>query len=72
LITAKNPGLLGRGREELTTLDDRRKTLEIPEEWIAAGASAIEVEKRMGVGLSTLQRWRTKFDGMGKAWMAAE
>ena len=40
--------------------------LEILEEGIAAGARASELAKLMGVGLSTLQRWRRQFAGDGE------
>jgi 4-diphosphocytidyl-2C-methyl-D-erythritol kinase len=42
LIAAKNPGLLGSGRGELTTPEDRQKAHEIIEEGIAAYARASE------------------------------
>ena len=63
----KDLGLLGRGRGRLTSPADRQKALKILAEEIAAGARASELAKLMGVGLTTLQRWRREFkaDGNG-------
>jgi len=55
-----------RSRGGLTTPDDRQKALEILEEGITAGARASELAKLMGVGISTLQRWRRLFAGDGE------
>jgi putative transposase len=61
----KDPGLLGRGRGGLTAPEDRRKALEILDAAVAAGARAREVATVLGVGLTTLQRWRRQFAGVG-------
>ena len=61
----KNPGLLGRGRGGLTKAQDRRKALESLDAAVAAGARAREVVALLGVGLTTLQRWRREFAGDG-------
>ena len=63
----KDSGLQGRGRGRLTSPADRQKALQILPEGIAAGARASELAKLMGVGLTTLQRWRREFkaDGNG-------
>ncbi len=58
-------GLLGKGRGRLTSPDDRRKALEILDEVIADGARAHELAVLLGVGLTTLQRWRRQFAGAG-------
>ena len=42
----------------MTSPDDRRKALDILEEGMANGARARELALLLGVGLSTLQRWR--------------
>ena len=52
-----------RGR--LTSPDDRRKALEILDEGMANGARARELALLLGVGLTTLQRWRRQFAGNG-------
>ena len=57
----KDPGLLGRGRGGLTSPVDRRKALEILDAGMAAGARSCELATLLGVGLSTLQRWRRQF-----------
>ena len=57
--------LLGRGRGGLTAPEDRRKALEILDEAVTAGARAREVAALLGVGLTTLQRWRRQFAGDG-------
>jgi transposase InsO family protein len=51
----------------LTSPDDRRKALQILDEGIADGARAVELARLLGVGLTTLQRWRRQFkrDGGG-------
>jgi putative transposase len=61
----KDPGLLGRGRGGLTAAADRRKALEILDAAVVAGARAREVATVLGVGLTTLQRWRRQFAGDG-------
>ncbi len=61
----KDPGLLGRGRGGLTAPEDRRKTLEILDAAVAAGARAREAAALLGVGLTTVQRWRRQFAGDG-------
>ena len=53
----------GRGRGRLTSPADRQKALQILAEGIAAGARASVLAKLMGVGLTTLQRWRRQFAG---------
>ena len=45
----------------MTPPDDRRKALQILYEGIADGARAIELARLLGVGLTTLQRWRRQF-----------
>ena len=59
--------LLGRGRGGLTAPEYRRKALEILDDTTAAGAWAQEMAAMLGVGLTTLQRWRRQFasDGDG-------
>jgi len=47
----------------LTAAEDRRKALEILDAVMAAGARAQEVAVLLGVGLTTLQRWRRRFAG---------
>jgi len=49
----------------LTAAEDRRKALEILDAAMAAGARAQEVAALLGVGLTTLQRWRRQFAGDG-------
>ena len=49
----------------MTSPDDRRKALEILDEGVANGARARELALLLGVGLSTLQRWRRQFAGDG-------
>ena len=49
----------------MTSPDDRRKALEILDEGIINGARARELALLLGVGLSTLQRWRRQFAGDG-------
>ena len=49
----------------MTAPEDRRKALEILAEAVAAGARAREVAALLGVGLTTLQRWRRQFAGDG-------
>ena len=44
---------------------DRRKALEILDGAVCAGARAREVAVLLGVGLTTLQRWRRQFAGGG-------
>jgi transposase-like protein len=51
----------------LTSPDDRRKALEILDEGMANGALARELALLLGVGLTTLQRWRRQFAGDGDA-----
>ena len=54
---------MGRGRGGLTSTDDRRKALEILDGAVCAGARAHAVPALLGVGLTTLQRWRRQFAG---------
>ncbi len=61
----KDPGLLGRGRGRLTSPVDRQKALQILDEGIADGARACELALLLGVGLTTLERWRRQFAGHG-------
>jgi transposase InsO family protein len=49
----------------LNAPEDRRKALEILDEAVAAGARARAVADLLGVGLTTLQRWRRQFAGDG-------
>ena len=49
----------------MTSPDDRRTALEICEEGMANGARARELALLLGVGLTTLQRWRRQFAGDG-------
>jgi len=49
----------------LTSPDDHRKALEILDEGVANGARARELALLLGVGLTTLQRWRRQFAGDG-------
>jgi len=51
----------------LTAPADRRKPLEILDAAVAAGARAHQVAEFLGVGPTTLQRWRRQFaaDGDG-------
>jgi putative transposase len=49
----------------LTAAADRCKALEILDAAMAAGARAREVAALLGVGLTTLQRWRRQFVGDG-------
>jgi putative transposase len=44
---------------------DRRKALEILDAGMAAGARSCQLATLLGVGLSTLQRWRRQFTGDG-------
>jgi len=45
--------------------DDRRKALEILVEGVANSARARELALLLGVGLTTMQRWRRQFVGDG-------
>ena len=47
----------------MTAATDRRKALEILDGAVCAGARAREVAALLGVGLTTLQRWRRQFAG---------
>ena len=49
----------------MTPSDDRRKALKILYEGIADGARAHELAVLVGVGFTTLQRWRRQFSGAG-------
>jgi len=49
----------------LTAPADRRKALEILDAAVAAGARAHKVAELLDVGLTTLQRWRRQFAGVG-------
>ncbi len=61
----KDPGLLGRGRGRLTSPIDRHKALQILDEGMADGSRASELVRLLGVGMSTLQRWRRQFASHG-------
>lgn len=56
-----DPGLLGRVRGGLTAPQDRRKALKLYDSVIAAGALAGKVAARLGLGLTTLQRFWSHF-----------
>ena len=45
----------------MTAAVDRRRALEILDAAVAAGARARELARLLGVGLTTLQRWRRQF-----------
>jgi len=49
----------------LSSPEDRRKALEILDAGMAAGARAWKLAELLGVGLTTLQRWRRQFAGDG-------
>ena len=49
----------------MTSPEDRRKALEILDAGMAAGARACKLAELLGVGLTTLQRWRRQFAGDG-------
>ena len=49
----------------MTSPNDRRKALEILDEGMANGARASKLARLLGVGLTTLQRWRRQFVGDG-------
>ena len=49
----------------MTAAVDRRRALEILDAAIAAGARALELARLLGVGLTTLQRWRWQFNRDG-------
>ena len=49
----------------MTSPEDRQRALEILEAGLAAGARAQTLAGLLGVGLSTLQRWRRQFAGDG-------
>ncbi len=49
----------------MTAPADRRKALEILDAAVAAGARAHKVAELLDVGLTTLQRWRRQFAGVG-------
>jgi transposase InsO family protein len=49
----------------LTSPEDRRKALEILDAGMEAGARACQIAELLGVGLTTLQRWRRQFAGDG-------
>ena len=49
----------------MTSPEDRLKALEILDTGIAAGARACKLAELLGVGLTTLQRWRRQFAGDG-------
>ncbi len=61
----KDPGLLGRGRGGLTSPEDRQKALEILEDGLCSDNRAQTLAALLGVGLSTLQRWRRQVAGDG-------
>ena len=49
----------------MTSPDDRRNALEILDEGMANGARARDLALLLGMGLTTLQRWRRQFAGDG-------
>ena len=49
----------------MTSPDDRQKALQILDAGVADGARASELALLLGVGLTTLQRWRRQFAGDG-------
>ena len=49
----------------MTSPEDRLKALEILDAVMAAGARACKFAELLGVGLTTLQRWRRQFAGDG-------
>ena len=49
----------------MSSPEDRRKALEILDAGMAAGARACKLAELLGVGLTTLQRWRRQFAGDG-------
>ena len=49
----------------MTSPEDRRKALEILNAGMAAGARACKLAELLGVGLTTLQRWKRQFAGDG-------
>ena len=49
----------------MTAPADRRQALEILDAAVAAGARAHKVAELLDVGLTTLQRWRRQFAGVG-------
>ena len=49
----------------MTTPEDRQRALEILKAGLAAGARAQALASLLGIGLSTLQRWRRQFAGDG-------
>ena len=49
----------------MSSPEDRRKALEILDAGMAAGARAWKLAELLGVGLTTLQRWRRQFAGDG-------
>lgn len=55
----------GERTGRLTSPPDRQKALQILAEGIAAGARAVVLAKLMGVGLTTLHRWRREFKAAG-------
>jgi len=44
---------------------DRQRALGIPDAGMAAGARSFQMARLLGVGLTTLQRWRRRFAGDG-------
>ena len=51
----------------MTSPCDGKKALQILDEGMGAGARAQELALLLGVGLSTLQRWRRQFTGAGSS-----
>jgi len=49
----------------LTSPEDRRKALGILDAGMAASARAFKLAELLGVGLTTLQRWKRQFAGDG-------
>jgi len=60
----KDAGILRRGRGGLTAATDRHTALDILDGAVCVGARA-RVAALLGVGLTTLQRWRRQFAGGG-------
>ena len=65
LIASKRSRPTGERTRGMTSPADRRKALEVLDATVDAGARAHEVAALLGVGLTTLQRWRRQFAGDG-------
>lgn len=61
----KDSGLMGKGRGGWTAAEDRRMTIEILDAAVQAGPLSCEMAALLGVGPTTLQRWRRQFAGAG-------